>query len=177
MVKLAVVIYFSRSGQNKQSGQLQYINIGNTAILAKKIGQQSGAQSMELQVAEPYDAEYHATLIRSRQEASSCRPVPIKALDGNITTEKQVFLGFPIWWGTVPPAVITFLSINDLSKASIYPFCTHEGSQFGRSIAVIKALVPAAKVNPGLAVRGSKVYRADQAVANWLECLEFRMGE
>ncbi len=172
MIQVAVIIYFSRSGQNKQSGALQYINVGNTAIVAGKLEQQIGCKSVALQTIEPYETDYEATLQRSKKEEEQDKLVEIEPSDFDLTAEKQIFLGFPIWWSTIPNVVKTFLASNDLSETEIYPFCTHEGSQFGHSLDVIKLLAPQARVHSGLAVRGSKVYRSDQAITNWLKCID-----
>ncbi|MEO4706973.1 hypothetical protein ABHW52_05445 [Pediococcus pentosaceus] len=41
----------------------------------------------------------------------------------------------------------------------------------GNSINELKAIFPDTEIKLGLAVQGSKVNKADQAVANWLEQL------
>lgn len=149
---------------------LQYINVGNTAIVAEKLNNQTGGKCVELKSVQPYSADYHETLQRSKMENEQHDLVAIEPING-LKIENQILLGFPIWWGTIPPVVLTFLSQNDLSGKEIYPFCTHEGSQFGRSIRTIKSLAPHATVHSGLAIRGSKVYRSDQAIVNWLQYL------
>lgn len=153
---------------------LQYINVGNTAIVAEKLNNQIGGKCVELKSEQPYSVDYHETLQRSKQENVQHDLVAIEPING-LTSENQILLGFPIWWGTIPPVVGTFLSQNDLSGKEIYPFCTHEGSQFGRSIGTIKSLAPHATVYSGLATRGSKVYRAEQAIVNWLQYLSLEV--
>ena len=39
-----------------------------------------------------------------------------------------IYLGHPIWWGTNPRIIQTFLDTYDLTDATIYTFCTSGGS-------------------------------------------------
>ena len=79
-----------------------------------------------------------------------------------------VFVGYPIWWGTIPMPVASFLSEYDFSGKTIIPFCTHEGSQLGRSVADIKKMCPQATILDGLAIRGGDVKNAQDEVSGWL---------
>ena len=86
---------------------------------------------------------------------------------------QTVFIGFPNWWGTMPMAMFTFLESYDFAGKTVIPFCTHEGSALGRSESDIAALIPEAKLQKGLAVRGSNVDSAEDDVVSWLEKLGF----
>ena len=79
-----------------------------------------------------------------------------------------VFVGYPNWWGTIPRPVATFFSEYDFSGKTVVPFCTHEGSQLGRSVPDIKKLCPQSTILDGLAVRGSDVKNAQNEVSGWL---------
>jgi hypothetical protein len=52
------------------------------------------------------------------------------------------FTGYPNWWETLPMALIAFLEKYDSAGKRLIPFCTHEGSQLGRSGADIQTLCP-----------------------------------
>lgn len=51
---------------------------------------------------------------------------------------------------------------------TIRPFCTHEGSGLGSSLADIKKLCPGAKVEEGLAIRGGAVGQCRNLLEAWL---------
>lgn len=68
----------------------------------------------------------------------------------------------------MPMPVFTFLEEHDLSGKTIAPFCTHEGSGPGRSVADIGRTCPRSTVLNGLAVRGGDVNGARDSVARWL---------
>lgn len=169
-----MVIYFSRAGQNKQHGAAQFINVGNTALVADKLATQLGCPAVALQAIPAYAADYAATLQRTKAELAQAAAVQLAPLTVDLTAQTQLFLGFPIWWRTLPQVVVTFLQQVDLAGKQLYPFCTHEGSSFGRSLDALQKLVPQAQLLPGLAVRGSNAYKADQALINWLQSLQLK---
>ncbi|WP_292735655.1 flavodoxin [Methanocalculus sp.] len=80
----------------------------------------------------------------------------------------------PNWWGTMPMPVYTFLEEFDLFGKTIAPFCTHEGSGPGHSVADSKRACPKSNVIEGLAVRGGDVKNAQDSVAGWLREIRMR---
>ena len=55
----------------------------------------------------------------------------------------------------------------DFTGKTIHPFCTHEGSGLGRSEGDIRRLCPTARVEPGLAIPGSRAGSAEGALRAW----------
>lgn len=87
-----------------------------------------------------------------------------------------VFIGFPNWWGTLPMVFFTFLEQYKLAGKTVIPFCTHEGSGFGRSLDDIRARCGDARILDGLALRGGGVDRvatdsAREDINRWLDGL------
>lgn len=64
--------------------------------------------------------------------------------------------------------VFSFLDQIDLSGMIIHPFCTHEGSGLGNSVQAFANEYPELMVTKGLAIRGSRANKADQAIFDWL---------
>jgi len=69
----------------------------------------------------------------------------------------------------MPKPVFTFLEGYDLSGKTIVPFCTNEGSGFGRSVADIRKTCPQSAILEGLAIRGGDVKNAHDEIAGWLK--------
>ena len=63
-----------------------------------------------------------------------------------------IYLGYPIWWGTAPRIINTFLDSYDLTGKTIRPFCTSGSSGIETSVADIRAAVPEVNVTAGLRV-------------------------
>ncbi len=149
-----ITVYFSHSGNTRKiAGQIQRI---------------AGGDIFELKSVEPYPNDYNAVVKKARQELDSDYKPPLKGSPGNIGSYDVIFIGYPVWWGTTPMPVFTFLSEYDFSGKTIAPFCTHEGSRLGRSVTDIARLCPRSKVLNGLAVRGSSVNNSLNEVSAWL---------
>ena len=153
-----LVAYFSHSG--------------NTRGVAYDICKKVNGESFEIQTEKPYPADYNTVVEQAkREQKSDYRPV-LKSRIKNIRQYDIIFLGYPDWWGTYPQAVKVFLSEYDFSGKTIIPFCTHEGSELGRSVADLKKLCPKSTMLEGLAIRGSAAHNSDDRIENWLKKLK-----
>ena len=161
------LIYFSRAGENYCHGRVQNLSLGNTAVLAQKIGEKLHVVPEELQPAQPYPQNYQAmTALAKLENNGAAAP----ALQSEIILAERavIFLGYPIWWGSFPKIVTNFLAAHDFTGTTIYPFCTHEGSGFGTSLTDLQKLCPQAVIKQGLSVQGTRASKSAAAVTNWL---------
>lgn len=166
---MTVVSYFSRAGENLVNGKLQKINEGNTKILAEKIARHIGCPLYAIEPVSPYPNDYGTVVKQAKREQAKRIYPELKKQPLVIADKEIIFLGFPNWWGTYPMPVARFLADHSLKDAVIYPFCTHEGSGFGSSIDDLREACPDTCIKKGLAVRGSRVIKADTAVKHWLD--------
>lgn len=90
----------------------------------------------------------------------------------NLASYDVIFVGTPIWWGTIAPPVATFLAESDLTGKIIIPFCTHGGYGAGQSLEDIKKLAPKSRVLEELVLKGSSTYEQKNIFA-WLSKLGF----
>lgn len=166
-----LIAYFSRAGENYNVG---YIEKGNTEIVAEIIAEQTSGTLFQIQTVTPYPEGYEDTkVIATREKESNARP----ALTGKVESMDLydiIFLGYPIWYGTNPMAVNSFLEGYDLSGKTIIPFSTNEGSGFGGSISDIKKLCPNSTFLEGLAVRGSDAKNSQNSVISWLDKIDIK---
>jgi len=165
----SLVAYFSRQGKNIiSSGDIIDLTVGNTEVVARMIQEATGSDRFRIETVNPYPEDYHKTTeVAKEEQRSNARP-ELTAHVENMNAYDMIFVGYPNWWGTMPMPVFTFLEEYDLAGKTIAPFCTHEGSSLGRSVADIKALCPQSTVRDGLAIRGSDVQRAQEQVSEWL---------
>jgi len=165
----SLVAYFSRQGKNIVSGgAIEDLPIGNTEVVARMIQDATGGDSFRIEAVKPYPEDYRETTeVANEEQRTNARP-ELTAYVENMDAYDVIFLGYPIWWSTMPMPVCTFLEEYDFSGKTIAPFCTHEGSGLGRSVGDIKTLCPHATVCDGLAVRGSEVNNAQNEVSEWL---------
>lgn len=165
---MAIVIYFSRAGENHVNGKKEKLPVGHTAVAAGKIAEKVGGSLVELVPLRKYPESYKEAVELVQQEKLQQARPKYEALSIDLADETAIFLGYPNWCGTFPMVVATFLEANDLSGKKLYPFCTHEGSALGSSIEDLKRLCPESEIREGLAIRGSCAVKADRAIDNWL---------
>jgi flavodoxin len=151
---MILVAYFSHSG--------------NTREIANQIHKSVGGDIFEIQSVKKYPDDYDAVVEQAKQELDSGFKPELKTKVKNIKSYDLVFIGYPVWWGTFPAPVKTFLSEYDFSGKTIAPFCTHEGSSLGRSVTDISKLCPKSALLNGAAIRGSVVKTAQNKVSEWL---------
>ena len=123
-----LVVYFSRTGEQYTVG---VIDEGNTAIVAKMIADQTGADLFEvLPVDDYYPMTYdELTEVAKQEQNDNARP----AYAGEVPDLSQydtIFIGAPVWWGDWPMIMYTFFENNAdaLAGKTLIPFSTHEGS-------------------------------------------------
>lgn len=154
----ALVVYFSCTG--------------NTKSMAQEIAAQTNADLFEILPEQPYtqeDLNYQNDACRANQEMNdaSARPA-IESRIENLSDYDTIYIGYPIWWGTLPRILNTFFDTYDLSGKTILPFCTSGGSSILESVSAIREAEPEADVREGLRVSSGSADNCGQEVADWL---------
>ena len=145
-----LVVYFSATGNTKEITRL------------------TGADLYEIVSAVPYtdeDLNYNNNECCANQEMNdaSARPaIGSEAID--VSSYDTVFIGYPIWWGTMPRIINTFLDTYDLSGKTVLPFCTSGSSGITQSVSDIRAAEPDADVRGGLRASGAN----DSGIESWI---------
>lgn len=147
---------------------LYFSHSGNTRKVAEQIHGRVGGDMIELTTVTPYPRDYDAVVDQAQQEQQNNARPPIATEIPNLEKYDTIFIGFPNWWGTIPMPFFTLLEKYDVGSRTIIPFCTHEGSRFGRSEQDIKRLCPQARMLEGFEVRGSRAGGAQRNVDAWL---------
>ena len=139
-----LVVYFSWSG--------------NTEDMAADIAQQTGADLLKLEPADPYPEDYSATGDRAKIEVDTNARPEIANLPESISGYDTILIGYPIWWHTAPMLIGTFLENYDLSGVDVYPFtqsASMDEGQFAQSMDFIRTSAANATVHEGLFCRPS----------------------
>lgn len=129
----ALVAYFSATG--------------NTKKVAENLAKALHADIYEIKPAVPYtaaDLNWRDKTSRSSVEMSneSSRP-EMAENDISVKEYDVIYLGFPIWWGTAPRIVKTFLEKHDFSNKKIVLFATSGSSGMGNTDKDLKPSVSA----------------------------------
>ena len=67
----------------------------------------------------------------------------------NLDEYQEVIIGFPVWWYTISPVVVTFLKKYDFSGKKIYPYATNAG-WLGHTFIDFKKLCSNSSVEDGM---------------------------
>ena len=165
-----LVVYFSKTGEQYSVGN---ITEGNTAIIAKMIAAQTGADLFEVKLKnDVYPAAYKAlTEVALAEKKADVRPEIVDKV-ANFSDYDVVFLGTPNWWADMPMALYTFIEAHDWHGKTVAPFVTHEGSGLASIPNKIKTAT-GAKMLEGLAIYGHVAQnsreQAQTEVTNWLK--------
>ena len=166
-----LIAFFSRRGENYVNGMIKRLEEGNTEVLAKEIQNETGADLFQIEPILAYPEDYSACIDEAKQDQRRDVRPELKFWPEDMEIYDTVYLGFPNYWGTMPMPVFTFLERYDFSGKVIKPFCTHEGSGFGKSMEDIKRLCPGAEVVPGLEVHG-RIGTSQRALLRRWICME-----
>ncbi len=100
---------------------------GNTENAAKIVAEETGADLYKIELVTPYPAEYKEQTELAKKELAEGTLPPIKPWPENIGEYDVVFVGSPVWWGTMSTPVRTFLASGVLKGKKVIPFVTHGG--------------------------------------------------
>ena len=157
--KKVLVVYFSETG--------------NTQKLAKLISDEVGGDFRRIETVKSYPTG-EALFDYTKNERDNDERPELKDLDINIDDYDVIFVGYSIWWYTLPMPIYTFFDNYDFSGKVIVPFNTHEGSGDGGTYSTIKGWEKDANVLDGLAIRGGDMEKNQTTrVQNWLKGLGF----
>jgi flavodoxin len=155
-----LVAYFTRSG--------------NTRVIAGTVSRALSARLFEIRPVRPYPEDYEQTVEQARQESDRGFEPPLAARIPDIAPFDTVFLGFPIWGGTAPPVIRSFLRAHNLSGKTLRSFITHGGYGLGNSVAVVADHAPRARIERPFVMEADQERRTLTQVNAWLEESELR---
>lgn len=144
-----------------------FSHTGNTREAAFKIVERTGAEVFAIVPEVPYpDGMAGAASVAEAEHDENARPAladGVESMDGYDT----VFLGYPIWYGTVPMVVATFVEQTDLAGKTVIPFCTSSGGSIDESVAYLRGILSDSEVLDGLRVTD------DEGLDQWLSDLGY----
>ena len=166
-MKKALVVYYSRKGENYMPDGIQVLSKGHTEVAAEYIQKALSADIFEIDTVKPYSANYRECVAESVAEAKANARPELKGYVEDISGYDTIFVCYPCWCGTAPMCVVSFLELYVLTGKIIVPLCTNEGSGMANSEADIQKSCPGATVVPGLPVRGHKCNSSEAEIVAW----------
>jgi len=151
-----IIVYFSHSG--------------NTKAVAQYIQSFAGGNLAQIQTEQSYPDDQNVLLAQAREEFNSdFRPALAHKIE-NLENYNVVFLGFPIWFSSVPMVILTFLETHDLSNKTVIPFSTRGSGDIGESIERIRKALPNSTVLDGFHdINRANFSQAQELTQAWMK--------
>ncbi len=144
-----------------------YFSVSNvTGRIAKIIAEKLGADIFEIEPKVSYtddDLNWRDMGCRANREQNDVSARPEIANEINLDGYDKVYLGYPIWWNTLPKIINTFVETHALDGKEIVAFCTSGSSSIDTSISALKEY--------GLNIANNKRLEAnvsEEDIKNWL---------
>lgn len=140
-------------GNTKSTAVVYFTGTGNTKEVAEKLSDLVDGDLYQIIPENAYtqeDLDYNNDECRANQEMNDDSARPAIQNNLSVTEDYQtVYVGYPIWWGTMPRIIQTFFDTYDLSDAKIYTFCTSGSSGIETSISDLKKDYPQLNIVSG----------------------------
>ena len=157
--KKTLIVYFSQTGTTEQ--------------VALEIQRQVGGDLFKIETVQSYPKDHKQLVDYARKELDAKTRPSLKAQIPNLESYDVVFVGYPIWWYTLPMPLFTFFESHSFDGKIVIPFCTHGGSRLSGTVEVIKKLAPKATVLSGLAISRDETDEIQADVSSWLKKLKY----
>lgn len=163
----AVVSAFISCGSPKtvnKSVVVYYSQNGTTARVAHEFLANVQADSIELKCSVPYPDDFQGTIEASRDECmnSTGRELVQSAFD--LSRYDTIYIGYPIWFGTYAPPIVTFARENSLAGKNVVLFCTYGSGGRIASENNFKAMCPEANVLASYGIAARQIDNAAEEV-------------
>ena len=151
IVSAGVVFAFNNTKTNDDTPANKNILVayfsatGTTKRVAENLAKATGGDLYEIKPAKAYtsaDLNWQDNNSRSSVEMNDPKSRP-EIVTGDLSIEDYdtIYLGSPIWWGTTPKVVHTFLEKYDFSGKKIIIFATSGSSGLGNTANTLKQSV------------------------------------
>lgn len=101
---------------------------GSTRAVAEEIQKQTGAKIFELKTVEEYPTDHDSVVQKLANDYQNGVASQLSNTVDHMADYDTIFLGYPVWGGTMPSAISTFISQYDLTGKTVIPFCTYDNS-------------------------------------------------
>lgn len=144
---MAAALAFIGCTQQKKDLVVYYSQTGGTKAVAEIFQKNLDADIVCIECETAYPDDYGKTIEESREEAMNETGRAIINEKINLKKYDRIFVGYPIWFGTYAPPVVSFLRDNDLlAGKDVVLFCTYGSGGRISSMENFKKLCPEANV-------------------------------
>lgn len=159
VVIMMLCITINAQEQSNKTLVAYFSATGTTEKAAKLIVEVTGGTLYEIQPEKEYvtaDLDWHDKSSRSSVEMSNAKSRPaLKSKPENLADYDIVYIGFPIWWNSVPRIINTFIESGDFAGKMIIPFATSGSSSISNAEKELQETYPDMKWQKGQLLNGA----------------------
>ena len=155
---------------------LYYSQTGSTQAVAEELQKQLGADIERIEVVNPYDGDFQATIQRCGEEMKSGETPELKPIQAKLADYDVIFIGYPVWFGTYAMPIASLVKEYDFAGKTIVPFCTFGSGGLNTSTEALRKALPKADIHPGYGVRSARVAAAAKELDRFLIENGFKAG-
>lgn len=141
---------------------------GMSKFIADIISERTGGELFSIRTEEKFPGQYEPLADRAKEQQNNGELPPLTSHIENLDDYDVIFIGYPVWWYTLPQVMFSFFDEYDFAGKTIVPFVTHYGSRDGGTFRTIAELEPGATVLQGIAVHQNDVANCREDVLEWL---------
>ena len=125
------VIYYSKSGVTRK--------------IAEKVKAAFDADVYSVEPEKPYGG-YISAVIRAGLEKLSGKAAALKTAAADLSSYDVVFIGFPVWYGTLPDFLQEYIRGAAIAGKRVIPFATAGANGKESSLKTLKKLLPDSEI-------------------------------
>ena len=153
----------------EKSAVVYFSQTNNTKKVAEVIKNKTNSDIFEIRTKNPYseeDLDWTISDSRANLEQNDPEARPEIETEIDLSAYEKIYLGYPIWWGTVPKIINTFIETDALNGKEVVAFCTSGSSGIEESLNTLKGY--------GLNVLDGRRFSAsasENEISEWLKSL------
>lgn len=146
---------------------LYYSQTETTKAVAELIQQKTGADIAVIEPVTPY-GDYNQTIERGRQEVVTESLPELKPLTVNLADYDVIYLGTPVWFGTVSNPILSLLQTEKFEGKTVVPFVTFGSGGSNTVFSYLQSTLTKANVTPCYGVRQARIAKASKELDRFL---------
>lgn len=182
-----LVVYFSRVGNTDFEPDVDAVSgaslliadgqlMGNDELLADMVCDIIGCEQVPITVTgQKYPSSYNDTISVAGDELRAQARPAIETID--VSAYDSVILIYPLWWGSIPMPVATFLEQNHWEGKTVYLIASQGSSGYGSTVSEIESKCPGAMIIPGTSIYCEDVPDARDELLNVIRGWETEAGD
>lgn len=179
--KKPLVVYFTRLGNTDFDDDVDAVSgasllyadgklMGSDQLIADMIEDITDCDKKAVTLTgKKYPSGYGATVSVASDELDDNARPDIEPID--VSGYDSIILVYPLWWGTVPPPVSTFLEGSDFDGKTIYLVATQGSSGFSKSTKALREQAKGAEVIEALSIYCEDIPDAREQLVRWIKGL------